>query len=79
MYALSKLTTDQTDTRAPPQETEKVKRGVLCMRLVDVLLSSQFVKDLEGMKQDEEDTKDKEEFVDVGKDTMVMLGWYNVF
>ena len=78
LYALSKLTTDLIDTRAPPQETEKVKRGVLCMRLVDVLLSSQFVKDLEGMKQEEEgkqeEEKEKEEVVTVGKDMMAMLG-----
>ena len=46
------------------------------MRLVDVLLSSQFVKDLEDMKGDEgkEVSDVSEDPVALGKDVMMMLG-----
>ena len=47
------------------------------MRLVDVLLSSHFVKDLEDMKGDEEReaaSEASEDPVTLGKDVMMMLG-----
>ncbi|XP_063680909.1 uncharacterized protein LOC134816095 isoform X2 [Bolinopsis microptera] len=77
-YSLSQLCTEPSSS-PPPNESEQVKRGVLCMRLVDVLLSSQFVKDLEDMKGDEEkEVSDvSEDPVALGKDVMMMLEWMN--
>ena len=75
-YSLSKLCTEPSPT-PPPNESEQVKRGVLCMRLVDVLLSSHFVKDLEDMKGDEEReaaSEASEDSATLGKDVMMMLG-----
>ena len=50
------------------------------MKLVDVLLSSHFVKDLEQMKNGEETGSDKEgevpdDVVRQGKDVMMLLEW----
>ena len=46
------------------------------MRLVDILLSSQFVKDLEDMKEDDKEASSdvSEDPVALGKDVMMMLG-----
>lgn len=50
------------------------QHGVLCMKLVDILLSSHFVKELEGLGEEAEMVQGAEDGLGLGKDVLMMLG-----
>ena len=70
-YTVSKLQIEST------HNSESTRKGVLCMKLVEILLSCEFVKRLEQEQGDTSSVKSGSEsdLMTTGQDTLTLLQW----